>query len=92
VLGTLEGSISATGKATLRIDGSTVNKLKAGLYELIVSDHSKKAGLIIQPVGYAASNVSGVSGTGTKRWFLRIIHGKYFFQATGGPKTYFSGY
>lgn len=91
-LGTLAGSISPTGKAGLTIDGSTVNKLKAGVYKLVVSDHSKKAGLIIQALGYAASDVSGVSGTGTTVWSLRVIRGKYFFRATGGPKTFFTAH
>ena len=89
-LGTLVGSVSATGKATLKISGATVKKLKAGVYKLTVNDSSKKAGLIIQALGFKAMTESAVSGTGTKTTTLRVIHGKYFFQATGGPKIYFS--
>lgn len=88
-LGTLVGSISARGKATLTVAGSTVKKLKAGVYRLAVSDHSKKAGLIIQALGYHAMAESAVAGTGTRTTTLRVIPGKYFFQATGGPRTYF---
>jgi hypothetical protein len=89
-LGTLVGSISVTGKATLTIGGSTVKKLKAGVYKLTVSDHSKKAGLIIQALGYHAMTESAVSGTGTRTTKLRVVRGKYFFEATDGPKIYFT--
>ena len=88
-LGTLVGTISPTGKATLKLGGATVNKLKAGVYKLTVTDQSKKAGLVIQALGYHAMSESAVSGTGTKTTTLRVIPAKYFFQATGGPKTYF---
>jgi hypothetical protein len=89
-LGTLVGSISSTGKATLKLGGATVKKLKAGVYKLTVTDQSKKAGLVIQALGYHAMSESAVSGTGTKTTTLRVIPAKYFFQATGGPKTYFT--
>ena len=89
-LGTLAGSISPTGKATLTIGGATVKKLKAGVYKLTVADHSKKAGLVIQALGYHAMTESTLPFTGTKTTTLRVIAGKYFFQASGGPKTYFT--
>lgn len=89
-LGTLLGSISAAGKATLTMGGAPVKRLKAGVYKLTVSDHSKKAGLIIQALGYHAMTESPVTGTGTKTTTLRLIPAKYFFQATDGPKTYFT--
>ena len=66
-----------------------MKKLKAGVYKLTVTDQSKKAGLVIQALGYHAMSESAVSGTGTKTTTLRVIPAKYFFQATGGPKTYF---
>ena len=89
-LGALVGAISPTGKATLTISGATVKKLKAGSYKLTVADHSKKAGLIIQALGYHAMTESTLPFTGTKTTTLRVIPGKYFFQASGGPKTYFT--
>jgi hypothetical protein len=89
-LGTLVGTISPTGKATLKLGGATVKKLKAGVYKLTITDQSRKAGLVIQALGYHAMSESAVSGTGTKTTTLRVIPAKYFFQATGGPKTYFT--
>jgi hypothetical protein len=89
-LGTLVGTVSPTGKATLVLGGATVKRLKAGVYKLTISDRSKKAGLIIQALGYRAMSESAVSGTGTRTTTLRVIPARYFFQATGGPKTYFT--
>jgi hypothetical protein len=89
-LGALVGTISPNGKATLKLGGATVKRLKAGVYKLTVTDNSKKAGLVIQALGYHAMSESAVSGTGTKTTTLRVIPAKYFFQATGGPKTYFT--
>jgi hypothetical protein len=89
-LGTLVGTIGPTGKATLKLAGATVKNLKAGVYKLTVTDQSKNAGLVIQALGYHAMSESAVSGTGTKTTTLRVIPAKYFFQATGGPKTYFT--
>jgi hypothetical protein len=89
-LGNLVATISATGKTTLKLGGATVKKLKAGVYTLTVSDHSKKAGLVIQALGYHAMSESPVSGIGTRTTTLRVIPARYFFRATGGPKTYFT--
>jgi hypothetical protein len=89
-LGTLVGSITAAGKATLTFRGARVKTLKAGVYRLKVADHSKKAGLVIQALGYHAMQESGASAVGSSSRNLTVIRGKYFFQATGGPKTYFS--
>jgi hypothetical protein len=88
-LGTLVCTISPTGKATLMLRGATVKKLKAGVYKLTVTDRSKKAGLVIQALGYPAMSESAVSGTGTKTTTLRVIPAEYFFRATDGPKSYF---
>jgi hypothetical protein len=89
-LGTLVGAISSKGKATLELGGTTVKKLKAGMYRFTVTDKSKKAGLVIQALGHHAMSESAVFGTGTKTTTLRVIPARYFFQATGGPKTYFT--
>lgn len=82
-------TISATGRASLKLGSSTVKRLEAGVYKLSVSDHSKKAGLVIQALGYHAMTESAPSGTGTKTTTLRVIPARYFFEVTGGPKTYF---
>jgi len=89
-LGTLVGSITAAGKASLTFGGARVKTLKAGVYRLTVTDHSRKAGLVIQALGYHAMQESGATAVGSSTRNLTVIRGRYFFRATGGPKTYFS--
>ena len=89
-VGTLVGSISTSGKASLSLNGATVKQLKAGVYHLKISDHSKKVGLVIQALGFHAMQESGPSAVGTTTRNLTVIPGKYFFQASGGAKTYFT--
>jgi len=84
------GSARAGGTLTLKVGSSTVKKLEAGVYKLTVSDHSKKAGLVIQALDYHAMTESASSGTGTKTTTLGVIPARYFFRATGGAKTYFT--
>ena len=76
--------VSATGKATLTLGGSAVKKVKHGFYKLTVVLHSKK-GFVIQALGYHAMSYPK-AGSRT----LTLIPHKYFFQAAGGPKTYFT--
>ena len=89
-LGTLSGAISAAGKATLTLGGSPLKKVKHGFYKLTIADHSKKAGLVIQALGYHAMTESTPSAVGTFSRSITLTPGKYFFEATGGPKTYFT--
>ena len=64
------GSISPTGKVKLTIGGSTVKKLKAGVYKLTVSDHSTTAGLIIQALGYPILSMRSIPKD--PRWLYRF--------------------
>jgi hypothetical protein len=91
VLGTLTGSVSAAGKPTLTSGGKTVKSLKAGLYKVMVEDHSKRARLIVEKLGFSAMTLSGTASVGVSSHNLTLSAGKWFFAvSTGGPKTYFS--
>jgi hypothetical protein len=90
-LGTLKGSVSASGKPTLTFGGKTLKSLKAGLYSVSVADHSKKAGLILGQSSKHAITLSGAAAVGTSVRTVTLSAGKSFFEAsTSGPKTYFS--
>ena len=90
-LATLTGTVSAAGKATLTLRGSIVRKLKAGRYKLTVADHSKRAGLVVQKLGYPAMTESAMAKTGTSTHTLTLSSGKWFFASSAqGKKTYFS--
>jgi hypothetical protein len=91
LVGTLVGSVSAAGKASLTFRGRRVTKLKAGTYALTVSDRSKKAGLVVEKLGYPAMTMSGPATVGSRSSRLVLSPGKWFFQASpGGAKAYFT--
>jgi hypothetical protein len=86
ILGTLEGSVSPSGKPSLSFDGKPVKTLKAGRYKVVVRDHSKKAGLTIGAVA-----VSGAAAAGASSHTVTLRAGKSFFRAApAGLKNYFS--
>jgi hypothetical protein len=90
-LGTLTGSISAAGKAALSFGGKPVKSLKAGLYTLSIADHSKKAGFVVQKLGFPAMKESGAATVGSHTVRLTLSPGKWFFTtAPAGAKTYFT--
>lgn len=91
LLGTLKGTVSASGKPTLTFDGKALKTLKAGRYSVTVVDHSKKAGLILGQVSKHAITLSGAAAVGTSVHTITLSAGKSFFEAsTAGPKTSFT--
>ncbi len=81
MLGTLTASLSASGKAGLKLSGNTVKTLKPGRYAIKVP--AKKT-LIFGKTGGGTSKLTG-SKTET------LTKGKYFIEATSkGPKFAFS--
>jgi hypothetical protein len=90
-VGTVKGSVSVTGKPALSFNGKAVKTLKAGRYTVMVVDHSKKAGLIVWPLGKHSITLSGAAAVGSSSHTVTLGAGKWFFEAlTRGPRTYFS--
>jgi hypothetical protein len=91
LLGTVKGSVSITGKPALSFNGRAVKTLKAGRYTVTVVDHSKKAGLIVWPLGKHSITLSGAAAVGSSSRTVSLGAGKWFFEAvTRGPRTYFT--
>jgi hypothetical protein len=75
----------------LSFGGKPVKTLKAGSYTISVSDHSRKAGLVVQKLGFPAMRMTGGAAVGSHSGRLTLSRGKWFFMASpSGPKTYFS--
>jgi hypothetical protein len=90
-VGTVKASVSASGKPALTFGGKAVKTLKAGRYMFTVADHSKKAALIVWPLGKHALTLSGSAATGSSSHSVTLGAGKWFFEASvSGPKTYFT--
>jgi hypothetical protein len=90
-VGTIKASVSAAGKPALTFAGKAVKTLKKGRYMFTVADHSKKAALIVWPLGKHALTLSGAAATGSTSHSVTLSTGKWFFEASiSGPRTYFT--
>jgi hypothetical protein len=91
LVGTIKASVSATGKPALSFGGKAVKTLKKGRYMFTVADHSKKAALIVWPLGRHAIMLSGAATIGSSSHSVTLSAGKWFFEAfMSGPRTYFT--
>jgi hypothetical protein len=90
MVGTLEGSISASGKATLTFDGKRVTKIKAGRYTVKVADHSKSVKLLLGEVSKQPMKLGG-GGASVSSRTVSLGVGRWFFAPSGkGSKTSFT--
>jgi hypothetical protein len=91
LMGTVEATVSSSGKAALTFAGKPVKTLKAGRYTIRVADHSTKAGLVIGEGASTPTTLSGAAAVGTSSKTVTLVPGKAFYEATpGGPKTPFT--
>jgi hypothetical protein len=89
--GTLSGSISSAGKATLTYDGKSVKSLKPGTYTLKLDDHTAKVGLLLEEVSKHAIALETKPAIGKSSYRVDLTDGSWFFEASKhGPKTYFN--
>ncbi len=92
VRGTLAGSVSSAGIASLTLAGKAVKTLTAGSYTLTVADHSSKDRFILEEVSAHPHPITlgGSTLAGKHSETLTLKAGKWFFEpSTQGPKAYF---
>ncbi len=89
--GTLEATVSPTGKLTLIAGRKGVATLKEGRYRIAVTDRSAKAGFVIEEARAAAHTLTGAAFVGKRTVTLELPSGQWFFYSTFvGTKTYFA--
>jgi hypothetical protein len=88
--GKLLAGVSATGKATLTGGGKPVGALKAGRYDIRVSDSDRQAGFFVQRAGRKPVIVAGIRFTGTRTLRVALTAGKWVFFAKAGRATGFT--
>jgi len=88
--GTLDATVSPTGKPKLTFKGEVVTTLKAGRYTVSVVDQSKTSGFIIQETRKAPTTAAGISFVGRRKVTIVLQAGQWFFYPTFiGAKSYF---
>jgi hypothetical protein len=89
--GTLNGTVSPSGKLTLTYKGKSVLTLAPGLYTFTVVDKSKTSGFVVEELHGPTTTVSGVSFVGTRSVTINLKTGQWFFSSTPtGKKTGFA--
>ena len=91
VVKTLALIASPSGQPTVTLAGKPVKKVSAGRYSVIVSDLSKKAGLVIGHGKVRPVTLSSPAAVGTTERTLNLTAGKWFLETSArGPKVYFT--
>ena len=89
--GTLAGTLSATGKLSLALDGKPVSRLKAGRYKITVLDRAPAQGAVVRESGHAAITLSGVAFVGSHSVTVALAAGQWAFSTSAGKsKTAFT--
>ena len=89
LLGTVEVSVSVSGKPTLVFEGKTVKSLKAGRYAIKVADHATKAGLLLGEGSKSPLVLSSAAKVGPSSQSVSPGAGRCRCEATAhGPKTH----
>ncbi|HEY3921575.1 MAG TPA: hypothetical protein VGL76_05615 [Gaiellaceae bacterium] len=86
LVGTLVGTVNATGKVTLTWGGIPVKSLKPGHYKVTVADKTKAKSFVLQEKGHAAKTIGGVAFVGAHSLTLSLTAGTWQFYATGATK------
>jgi hypothetical protein len=80
-----------SGKPAVTLAGKAVTRLAAGRYSVIVSDLSKKAGLVLGHGALRPVTLSSAAAVGTSVRTVKLTAGKWFLEtSTHGPKVYFT--
>jgi hypothetical protein len=82
--GTLRATVAATVKATLDQGGKLVTALRAGRYDVLVTDRSSRGGFFVQKRGKRPVTLTGVAFEGTQTAKLDLTAGTWAFYSQPG--------
>ncbi|MEI8105844.1 MAG: hypothetical protein WCH31_08405 [Actinomycetes bacterium] len=81
LVGTLHGTVGASGKLGLALNGKSVSVLPAGKYKIIVADTTSKRGFSVGPASGAATAVSSTAFTGSRTVTVTLKTGQWKFYS-----------
>jgi hypothetical protein len=88
--GALDGVVSSGGAITLTKDGKPVTQLKAGRYQVTVTDKAPAGSFTIQKIRSPAHTLTGSRFVGRHTTMLTLTAGQWFYYPSfTGKKTYF---
>ncbi len=90
LLGTVAGTLSASGRPTLTSNGKAVSTLKAGRYRFAVVDKDPKAGLVLRgPTPGSATSLTGVKFVGRHSATVTLKAGRWLYSSGVGKARSF---
>jgi hypothetical protein len=84
--GTLDVTLSASGRIALAYHGKTVGHLRAGKYTIVVTDASARLGLVLQKLKSPARNLTVPAFTGKRTAYVTLTPGSWLFAGGGRAK------
>jgi hypothetical protein len=87
--GTLDGTVSSTGKLILTLKGKNVSTLKSGRYTISIVDKTSKSGFTLQAIRKQPVTVTGVAFVGKHSVAIDLKAGQWMFYSSTGKKSYF---
>jgi hypothetical protein len=87
IRGKLTGTVSASGKLTLVLNGKPVTNLTAGTYTITVTDQSAKSGFMLAKSNRVLS-LTGAAFVGTRTATVTLSAGTWVVSSRLGTKTY----
>jgi hypothetical protein len=88
--GNLAASVAAGGRLRLTAGGSTILKLLAGRYRVVVDDRTAKAGFTVQQLSKSALALTGVTFVGKRTVAVTFKAGRWTYYSPTGKKSYFT--
>jgi len=85
--GTLNASVSPSGKVSLTFKGKSVSSLKVGSYDVAVVDSSSSSGLMLQKLGRVVT-VTGLTFKGKHTGKVNLTAGKWLVMPKAGQTAY----
>jgi hypothetical protein len=87
--GTLQATVGAPSTATLTSGGKPLVSLKAGSYDIVVSDKSAKGGFFVQKLHSKPRTITGVTFRGKRTVRLNLTAGSWAYFSSSRRQTQF---
>jgi hypothetical protein len=87
--GSLHAAVATSDKATLMSSGKPLVSLKAGRYDIVVTDDSARGGFFVQKLDRKPRTITGVRFQGKRTVRVNLTAGRWLFFATSARETQF---
>ena len=87
--GSLHAAVATSDRATLMSSGKPLLSVKAGRYDIVVTDDSARGGFFVQKLDRKPTPITGVKFTGKRTVRVNLTAGKWAFFSKSARETEF---